>query len=782
MLQKLIQAPIRWRLPALIVGALIFCISVTILISFVNYKASVEGRINEVTESIAVNSETLVENWIAELVEELTLLSADRTSVEMLRRLNFLFNVQNSATPESVREVYIEDNPFPLGQRQQFDIPQGGTFYDAVHHEFHEYYRNLVEHTGYYDLFLILPDGTVAYSVYKEDDFASNLLDGQYAGSGLGEAFRLALDSQPGEVSFVDFAPYAPSADAPASFMAQSVSDDAGNLLGVVAIQLPIELLANQLTASSLLAPEDEIYIFGADGLARTSSVEPDLLSILQVVPEMTHTSELNTNGIQRYSNVTGLRSLPVEAYVRAVDIFDNTWMIVVERDRASAFAPLRRFLRDAGMTLLLGIAASLAIGIVVARSVTRPVNDLSISIKSLVDNDYVTEITGKGRRDEFGQVGQMLETLREKLSAGQELADQDARRSEEQTVVVEILGDGLKQLADCDLSGQLEDSFPDDYEALRHNFNATLATMNELMRTIVENSQEIHTRAAEISTSSDDLSHRTEKQAATLEETAAALDELTASVREASENASEVESVVTQARKEAEDSGRIVSEAVTAMSTIRKSSSEISQIIGVIDDIAFQTNLLSLNAGVEAARAGEAGRGFAVVASEVRALAQRSSEAAKQIKTLITSSSEQVETGVGLVERTGEALGSIIDRVGNIDGLVGGIASGAREQSVGLNEINVGVSQLDQVTQQNAAMVEESTAAASALRNEAAGLTQTVARFKIKRQRCTEAEAGSVVPFTATPAIEVHELPDAKAQEVPAMRQAIDAGGWSDF
>ncbi|KIC35150.1 methyl-accepting chemotaxis protein, partial [Leisingera sp. ANG-M7] len=232
-----------------------------------------------------------------------------------------------------------------------------------------------------------------------------------------------------------------------------------------------------------------------------------------------------------------------------------------------------------------------------------------------------------------------------------------------------------------------------------------------------------IRNGASEISQASDDLSHRTESQAATLEQTAAALDELTASVKSAAEGARSVEATMEDAKQEARNSGEVVQSAVSAMTEIEESSNKISQIISVIDDIAFQTNLLALNAGVEAARAGEAGRGFAVVASEVRALAQRSSDAAMEIKTLISDSSGQVARGVDLVGKAGDALQSIVSQVTHISQLVSGIAEGAAEQSTGLNEINTGVTQLDQVTQQNAAMVEEATAAGHMLKTDAGKL-----------------------------------------------------------
>jgi methyl-accepting chemotaxis protein len=254
-------------------------------------------------------------------------------------------------------------------------------------------------------------------------------------------------------------------------------------------------------------------------------------------------------------------------------------------------------------------------------------------------------------------------------------------------------------------------------------------------MAQVIEASDGIKRGSGEISQASDDLSNRTENQAATLEETAAALDQLTASVKSAADGARSVEAIVTDARDEAVKSGTVVRSAVEAMTNIERSSEQISQIIGVIDDIAFQTNLLALNAGVEAARAGDAGKGFAVVASEVRALAQRSSEAAHQIKELIGGSAHEVENGVELVGKAGAALESIVGQVSNISQLVTEIATSAREQSSGLNEINIGVTQLDQVTQQNAAMVEQSTAASHLLQKDALSLASLVERFQVSEE-----------------------------------------------
>jgi methyl-accepting chemotaxis protein len=297
---------------------------------------------------------------------------------------------------------------------------------------------------------------------------------------------------------------------------------------------------------------------------------------------------------------------------------------------------------------------------------------------------------------------------------------------------VVTAVGDALGAIADGDLTYRMGDELPADYARLREDFNAALERLADTLSHVQANAGHINTGADEIAQASDDLSRRTEQQAASLEETAAALDEITATVKRTALGAEQANKAVSVANDVAKDSGEVVGQAVSAMSEIEKSSLQISQIIGVIDEIAFQTNLLALNAGVEAARAGDAGRGFAVVASEVRALAQRSADAAKEIKALISASSQQVGQGVNLVGKTGVALQSIIAKVTEIDRLVSEIASSAQEQSTGLHQVNTAVNQMDQITQQNAAMVEQSTAAAHSLKAETAELAQLVAAFRL--------------------------------------------------
>jgi len=435
----------------------------------------------------------------------------------------------------------------------------------------------------------------------------------------------------------------------------------------------------------------------------------------------------------------------PVTADVGAlVDL-----QIKVAREEGAAAAKAAQV----SLWIMGGIAAVAALLLafatrVVIRQVTRPLLAMTDAMKRLAGGDHGVDVPGAGRTDELGQMSKAVAVFKENAIA-KERADAEAieakARAEaerqaaseaaiarEQAFVVGVFGQAMEKLAVGDLTYRVNEELPGPYLKLRDDFNDALGRLQGAMNSIVGNAGGIRTGSREITVASDDLAKRTEQQAAGLEETAAALDEITATVKRTAEGAREARAAVEAARAAAEASGSVVGRAITAMSEIEGSAQQISQIIGVIDEIAFQTNLLALNAGVEAARAGDAGKGFAVVASEVRALAQRSAEAAKEIKGLISDSTARVGEGVQLVGETGQALQRIASEVVRINELVVEIAASAQEQATGLEQVNVAVNQMDQVTQQNAAMVEESTAASHALAREADNLTDLMGKFRV--------------------------------------------------
>ncbi len=404
---------------------------------------------------------------------------------------------------------------------------------------------------------------------------------------------------------------------------------------------------------------------------------------------------------------------------------------------------------------LFLGAIATLIAGVwLIGRSITGPVVAMTGAMRRLADGQTDITIPALHCRNEFGAMAEALDTFREAAMANRRLeqeaveartnAEMERRRMHEEAEAearrmlqqaTRGLAAGLHRLAEGDLSFTLSEPFAPDFEALRNDLNQTVARLADVMAEIAHASGSIEGGSREIAGSADDLSRRTEQQAASLEETAAALDEITANVGNSSRRSQEAHNLASVANKAAKQTSDLVANALDAMHRIEGSSARISGIIGVIDEIAFQTNLLALNAGVEAARAGDAGRGFAVVAQEVRALASRSADAAREIKQLIQVSADEVKDGVRSVRDTGEALTGISGHIEAINVQVEAIAVSAREQSVGLGEINSAVNLLDQGTQQNAAMVEENNAASALLMTEAQRLRELVGMFRLAHQ-----------------------------------------------
>lgn len=428
-------------------------------------------------------------------------------------------------------------------------------------------------------------------------------------------------------------------------------------------------------------------------------------------------------------------------------------WSVGLVIDSNTAFASISQFRIAAVVATILAVVGMIGFLIfLLSRMVIKPVTQMTSAMEQLAAGNLDVAIPGQERTDQIGSMASAVAVFRTNALERQRLegdAERNRTLTEEERAererhsakdsadiqfAVDALAEGLAHLSDGDLNYRINTPFVARVDRLRSDFNDSIAKLNAALVNVGHNAKAIDAGASEIRHSADDLARRTEQQAASVEETAAALEEITTTVKDSAKRAEEVGRLVERARTNAEQSGVVVGDAVKAMEGIEQSSSGISKIIGVIDEIAFQTNLLALNAGVEAARAGEAGKGFAVVAQEVRELAQRSANAAKEIKALISASTTQVEAGVTLVGNAGKALETIVAEVQEINKHINAIVLASREQSTGLQEINTAINTIDQGTQQNAAMVEEQTAASHGLASEAAALNALISQFKLEQ------------------------------------------------
>jgi len=759
--------PLKFRLPALMVGFALLVSGMLLTYSFLEKRSYALNSAQKAFQSEALQRQDNLQDWLADMEKGLTVLATSPSTRNGIADLGAAYRSIPGDPRAVLQDAYITANPNPPERRALLVDVAGPLPYFQQHSTIHPTFTQWAELFGFYDIFLFDLNGNLVYTVIKEDDFAQNFVSGPFAETGLGRTFRAARDGTAGTIYMSDLEEYAPSNNIPAGFMATRVLGEDGRSVGVVAVQMPLAELTRLAVGADTLGETGDAYLIGSDRKTRSESRFAGRFGVLDTVPMSPQVEDILA-GREKFevnamlmSGQTGLaRTLLIEGP-------GVTWGLIVEQDLAEIMAPVDRAL--VRMLAITGVAALivLGLGIVISRSVTGPIERVSAAIKAVADGDLHIAVTGADRRDEIGRIALTLDGLRQKL-IGAEIAEAERERLQiEQTKVVDALSLGLRNLATGDLTQPITQPFAPDYEGLRQDFNDMLEQLSDTISQVIDASSSIRGRSTEISQASENLSNRTENQAAALEETAAALDEMTASVKSAADGARQVEGIVREARQEAEQSAGIVQGAVAAMTEIRKSSDQISQIIGVIDDIAFQTNLLALNAGVEAARAGDAGRGFAVVASEVRALAQRSSAAAKEIKTLISASTQHVGRGVEQVDRTGEALASIVDRVSHISTLISDIAAGAGEQSTGLAEINVGITQLDQVTQQNAAMSEESTAASHALHQEASGLSDLVGHF----QTVTDGRSVPKAPARVTAVPQPADKPANKPANKPAVR-----------
>jgi methyl-accepting chemotaxis protein len=705
---------------------------------------------DEKLQAIADGRRNQIESYLGSIQTDVLRMSKDEQTANAFVQMNSAWGLMSGDKMAEMQKRYITDNPNPIGEKHKLDTA-GIDTYDKGHNKYHAYLREFIEHQGYYDLFFVDDNGDIIYSVFKELDYATNLESGEWKDSGLARVWKGVMQAPDDaeKITFDDYAPYGPSANAPASFIGKRLSKR-GRVLGTLILQMPNDTIARIMANTTGMGKSGETMLLREDAIMITDSRHTDANEALNTKLDLSKNLLEESYADQPIGYLNGYRDELFHISTARVEFADQHWIVAAIISDSEVIAGAKELRNTIWMISALLLAIGMVCAFYFSRTITKPLDKVVDDMAELVGGNTNLELSGANRSDEIGKIFKSVEVFRdaaidkhrleEESEENRAQTEQDRKRNEELKAIeaqkladaIDALAAGLNKLSDGDLTANITTPFEGELDRLRSDFNNSVGNLSETMSKMSQVSIGLNTNSTEISNATNELSRRTETQAASLEETSAALDEITATVRETSERATEAAGKAKSARDDTESSSQVVANAVSAMEGIEKASGDISNIINVIDEIAFQTNLLALNAGVEAARAGEAGKGFAVVAQEVRELAQRSATAAKEIKDLISKSAGEVANGVQLVQETGEALAKISEHVSEIDTQINTISQGASEQLVGIQEVNTAVNSMDQVTQQNAAMVEENTAVTQEIADEVTNLTSLIKTFKV--------------------------------------------------
>ncbi len=792
---NLLKMKIAQKLPLILIGsALVVGVGIGIAAYVIGLKTVDQQRAERMDASVQTGLDG-VQAYLHDVSIDLSTAAARPETAVQIQQMRQAFRTTENGQ-QVLRDAYITNSGFGPGERLTLD--EGGPTvakYDALHKRYHASWRTLLQQRGYDDILLFSEEGRLVYSVQKNDDFVADFGKGSgdpLSETGLAGMMRKAMELADGETSFIDFSFYGPTGR-PEAFMGAPVRIG-GKLVGVLVFQLSAAPLSNRVRAIRGLGMTGEAMIVGADNLMRTQSVFSDDPNVL-VTPINGPVMDAALAG-PRATGTLSIFDRHMLTFAAPVEYQGVKWVVLATQTEAEVFAPvndMRNAMIAVGGALLL-VAAGL--GFLFSRSVTGPISRLTGTMRSLADGNLEVEIKGANRSDEIGEMARTVEVFRENALKITSMTDEERAASERRRIertammqqlqgafghvvdaaqqgdfsrrveaqfpdrelniiaasinnLVETVDRGLGEtgrvlsaLASTDLTHRVEGHYQGAFEQLKTDTNAVAEKLSEIVGQLRATSRNLKTATSEILSGANDFSERTTKQAATIEETSATMEQLSTTVLQNAQRAKEASQVAAGVTRTAEEGGAVMGKATDAMERITASSGKISNIIGLIDDIAFQTNLLALNASVEAARAGEAGKGFAVVAVEVRRLAQSAAQASSEVKGLIEQSGAEVKTGSKLVTEAASKLEAMLAAARSSNELMDGIAKQSQDQAASIEEVNSAVRVMDEMTQHNAALVEETNASIERTEEQASELDRIVEVFTITATRDARASA----------------------------------------
>ncbi|WP_082460680.1 methyl-accepting chemotaxis protein [Devosia sp. Leaf64] len=787
--------PIARKLPLALLGsALLVSIGVG-LASYLIGSQALRTSAENTLETLASERARAVSSYIAGVEEDLSATSRSADTQQALRDFAgawLQFKVDPTA---EVRKLYVDDNPNKDNLSALDTLGTTGA-YDVTHTRFHPAFRNKVTARGYADFYLMDLKGFVVYSFDKNQEFGTTLAEGgPLATTGLGRVYQqaLAIESDT-DIAVSDYEAYAPSAGKPASFFAKPVFNAQGRKIGVVAFQLPSQLIDGVVGDRTGLGETGEVIVVGADGKLRSDSIftpDNDALTASFTGPVL----DAAISGQHPIGESSEYRATPMLVAAAPIVTKGGTWAAIAVMGRDEVLAPVAQ-MRNMMLAIGAGLLAVVAVlSLLFSRSITRPITRLTGTMETVAGGKFDTEVPFGQRNDELGAMARAVEVFREngrkvtqltEAEAAQAIRNQ-AERAEMMVTLQRAFGDvvdaaiagdfthrvearfpdaelnalahsvnrlvetvdrGLSEtgsvlsaLADTDLTHRVNGDYQGAFARLKTDTNAVAERLGDIVGQLRSTSGTLKRATGEILSGANDLSERTTRQAATIEETSATMEQLASTVLDNAAMAEAASKKAHAVSRSAEEGGEVMSRANQAMGRITQSSAKISNIIGMIDDIAFQTNLLALNASVEAARAGEAGKGFAVVAVEVRRLAQSAASASADVKVLIEQSASEVKGGTQLVSDAAGKLSGMLDAIRENTADLEAIARGSRTQASAIEEVTIAVRQMDEMTQHNAALVEETNAAIEQTEGQASQLDRIVEQFTVSATPARAAE-----------------------------------------